>query len=74
MQVPRVSEQYNVMIEAVENHMPEAIIIDEIGNEAEAAAARTINERGVQLVGTAHGQTLENLMLNPALADLIGGD
>ncbi|MCE9559476.1 MAG: AAA family ATPase [Armatimonadetes bacterium] len=73
MQVPRVSEQYNVMIEAVENHMPEAIIIDEIGNEAEAAAARTINERGVQLVGTAHGQTLENLMLNPALADLIGG-
>lgn len=73
MQVPRVSEQYNVMIEAVENHMPEVIVIDEIGNEPEAQAARTINERGVQLVGTAHGQTLENLMLNPALADLIGG-
>lgn len=73
MQVPRVSEQYSVMIEAVENHMPEVIVIDEIGNEPEAQAARTINERGVQLVGTAHGQTLENLMLNPALADLIGG-
>jgi len=62
-----------VMIEAVENHMPEVIVIDEIGTEAEAQAARTIAERGVQLVGTAHGQTLENLMLNPTLADLIGG-
>jgi len=61
------------MIEAVENHMPEVIVIDEIGTEAEAAASRTIAERGVQLVGTAHGQTLENLMLNPTLADLIGG-
>jgi stage III sporulation protein SpoIIIAA len=73
MQVRVASEQHNVMIEAVENHMPEVIIIDEIGNEAEAQAARTIAERGVQLVGTAHGQTLENLMLNPSLADLIGG-
>jgi hypothetical protein len=61
------------MIEAVENHMPEVIVIDEIGNQAEAEAARTIAERGVQLIGTAHGQTLENLMLNPSLADLIGG-
>ena len=61
------------MIEAVENHMPEVIVIDEIGTELEAAAARTINERGVQLVGTAHGTELENLMLNPTLADLIGG-
>ena len=65
--------QHAVMIEAVENHMPEVIIIDEIGNEAEALAVRTIAERGVQLIGTAHGQTLENLMLNPSLADLIGG-
>lgn len=73
MQVRVAAEQHNVMIEAVENHMPEVIVIDEIGNEAEAAAARTIAERGVQLVGTAHGQTLENLMLNPTLADLIGG-
>ncbi len=73
MQVRIAAEQHNVMIEAVENHMPEVIIIDEIGNEQEAAAARTIAERGVQLVGTAHGQTLENLMLNPTLADLIGG-
>jgi stage III sporulation protein SpoIIIAA len=73
MQVPRVSEQHNVMIEAVENHMPEVIVIDEIGNQPEAEAARTIAERGVQLIGTAHGQTLENLMLNPSLADLIGG-
>jgi hypothetical protein len=61
------------MIEAVENHMPEVIVIDEIGTEAEAYAARTIAERGVQLVGTAHGRTLENLMLNPTLSDLIGG-
>ncbi len=73
MQVRVASEQHNVMIEAVENHMPEVIVIDEIGTEQEAAAARTIAERGVQLVGTAHGQTLENLMLNPTLADLIGG-
>jgi hypothetical protein len=61
------------MIEAVENHMPEVIVIDEIGTELEATAARTIAERGVQLVGTAHGNTLENLMMNPTLADLIGG-
>ena len=73
MQVRVAAEQHNVMIEAVENHMPEVIVIDEIGNEQEAQAARTIAERGVQLVGTAHGQTLENLMLNPTLADLIGG-
>ncbi len=73
MQVRIAAEQHNVMIEAVENHMPEVIVIDEIGTEAEAAASRTIAERGVQLVGTAHGQTLENLMLNPTLADLIGG-
>lgn len=73
MQVSVAAEQHNVMIEAVENHMPEVIVIDEIGTEHEAAAARTIAERGVQLVGTAHGQTLENLMLNPTLCDLIGG-
>jgi len=73
MQVRIAPEQHQVMIEAVENHMPEVIVIDEIGTEMEALAARTIAERGVQLVGTAHGQTLENLMLNPTLADLIGG-
>src|SRR5919198_2321075 len=73
MQVPTPLLQHAVMIEAVENHMPEVIIIDEIGTELEAAAARTIAERGVQLIGTAHGNTLENLMLNPTLSDLIGG-
>lgn len=73
MQVRNPSFQHAVMIEAVENHMPECIVIDEIGNQAEAEAARTIAERGVQLIGTAHGQTLENLMLNPALCDLVGG-
>lgn len=73
MQVPKPTMQHAVMIEAVENHMPEAIVIDEIGTELEAAAARTIAERGVQLVGTAHGNTLENLILNPTLSDLIGG-
>lgn len=73
MQVASAPLQHQVMIEAVENHMPEVIVIDEIGTEMEAQAARTIAERGVQLVGTAHGQTLENLMLNPTLADLIGG-
>lgn len=73
MQVRFAPEQHQVMIEAVENHMPEVIVIDEIGTEAEAGAARTIAERGVQLIGTAHGQTLENLMLNPTLCDLIGG-
>lgn len=73
MQVPTPTDQHAIMIEAVENHMPEVIVIDEIGNELEAAAARTIAERGVQLVGTAHGNTLDNLMLNPTLSDLIGG-
>ena len=73
MQVPTPSLQHAVMIEAVENHMPEVIIIDEIGTSLEAEAARTIAERGVQLVGTAHGNTLENLMMNPTLSDLIGG-
>jgi stage III sporulation protein SpoIIIAA len=73
MQVSTPAMQHSVMIEAVENHMPEVIVIDEIGTELEAHAARTIAERGVQLVGTAHGNTLENLMANPTLADLIGG-
>ena len=73
MQVPTPSLQHAVMIEAVENHMPEVVVIDEIGTEQEAAAARTIAERGVQLIATAHGNTLENLMLNPTLTDLVGG-
>jgi stage III sporulation protein SpoIIIAA len=73
MQVAKPSLQHEVMIEAVENHNPEAIVIDEIGRELEAEAARTIAERGVQLIGTAHGNTLENLLLNPTLSDLVGG-
>ena len=73
MQVAKPSLQHEVMIEAVENHNPEVIVIDEIGRELEAAAARTIAERGVQLIGTAHGKTLENLMMNPTLSDLVGG-
>ncbi len=73
MQVAKPSLQHEVMIEAVENHNPEVIVIDEIGRELEAQAARTIAERGVQLIGTAHGNTLENLLLNPTLSDLVGG-
>jgi stage III sporulation protein SpoIIIAA len=73
MQVATPSRQHEVMIEAVENHNPEVIVIDEIGRELEAMAARTIAERGVQLIGTAHGNNLENLMLNPTLSDLVGG-
>lgn len=73
MQVPYGQAQADVMIEAVENHMPEVIVIDEIGTEAEAQAARTIAERGVQLIGTAHGNTLSNLVMNPTLSDLVGG-
>ncbi|KAA3646485.1 MAG: AAA family ATPase [Chloroflexi bacterium] len=73
MQVATPSLQHEVMIEAVENHNPEVIVIDEIGRELEAQAARTIAERGVQLIGTAHGNTLENLLINPTLSDLIGG-
>jgi len=73
MQVRTPDMQHAVMIEAVENHMPQVIVIDEIGTELEALAARTIAERGVQLVGTAHGNVLDNLMLNPTLSDLIGG-
>ncbi|XP_042377196.1 protein SEEDLING PLASTID DEVELOPMENT 1-like isoform X1 [Zingiber officinale] len=73
MQVPNVSMQHNVMIEAVENHMPEVIIIDEIGTELEAMAASTIAQRGVQLVGTAHGVTIESIIKNPCLQALVGG-
>jgi stage III sporulation protein SpoIIIAA len=73
MQVARTAEQHAVMIEAVENHMPQVIIIDEIGTELEAAAARTIAERGVQLIATAHGNSLDNLLVNPTLSDLVGG-
>jgi len=73
MQVREPMLQHEVMIEAVENHNPEVIVIDEIGRELEALAARTIAERGVQLIGTAHGNTLENLLLNPTLSDLVGG-
>src|SRR5438876_1705702 len=73
MQVPTPTQQHAVMIEAVENHMPEVIVIDEIGTEAEALAARTIAERGVQLIATAHGNTLDNLLQNPTLSDLVGG-
>lgn len=73
MQVQSPELQHQVMIEAVENHMPEVIVIDEIGTELEALAARTIAERGVQLVGTAHGNAIENLIKNPTLSDLVGG-
>lgn len=73
MQVSSPELQHKVMIEAVENHMPQVIIVDEIGTEREALAARTIAERGVQLVATAHGYTIDNLMKNPTLSDLIGG-
>lgn len=73
MQVSTPAQQHAVMIEAVENHMPEVIIIDEMSTELEAAAARTIAERGVQLIATAHGNTLENLIMNPTLSDLVGG-
>jgi len=73
MQVANTSLQHNVMIEGVENHMPEVIVIDEMSTELEALAARTIAERGVQLVATAHGNTLANVVSNPTLADLVGG-
>ena len=73
MQVASPEYQHKVMIEAVENHMPEVIIVDEIGTEAEATACRTIAERGVQLIGTAHGNTIENVVSNPTLSDLVGG-
>ena len=73
MQVSNPLDQHQIMIEAVENHMPEIIIIDEIGTELEAAAARTIAERGVKLIGTAHGNSLENLIKNPTVSDLVGG-
>jgi stage III sporulation protein SpoIIIAA len=73
LQVPSSELQHSVMIEAVENHMPEVVVVDEIGTHAEALAARTIAERGVQLIATAHGTTLENLLSNPTLADLVGG-
>lgn len=73
MQVAQTELQHQVMIEAIENHMPQVIIIDEIGTELEVLAARTIAEKGVQLVGTTHGNCLENLIKNPPLSDLIGG-
>jgi stage III sporulation protein SpoIIIAA len=71
MQVPEPSMQHRVMIEAVENHMPEVVIVDEIGTEAEAQARRSIAERGVMLIGTAHGERLANIIKNPVLSDLV---
>lgn len=73
MQVPRGTEQHEVMIEAVENHTPQVIVVDEIGNKSESFAARAISERGVQLIATAHGNSLENLVRNPEISDLVGG-
>lgn len=73
MQVTQPEFQKDIMIEAVENHTPEVIVVDEIGTEAEAQAARTIAERGVMLIATAHGNSLENLIKNPVLSDLVGG-
>ncbi|XP_047957947.1 protein SEEDLING PLASTID DEVELOPMENT 1 [Salvia hispanica] len=73
MQVPHTDVQHKVLIEAVENHMPQVIVIDEIGTKLEAAAASTIAQRGIQLVATAHGVTIENLVMNPALEMLVGG-
>jgi stage III sporulation protein SpoIIIAA len=73
MQVRHVAQQHDVMIEAVENHMPEVIVIDEIGRTEESLAARTIAERGVQLIATVHGNTLDNLIANPSMSDLVGG-
>ncbi len=73
MQVPNTELQHRIMVEAVENHMPEVVVIDEIGTELESIAARTIAERGVQLVATAHGNTLGNVISNPTLSDLVGG-
>ncbi len=73
MQVPPNREQYQVMIEGVENHTPEVIIIDEISTSEETSACRTIAERGVQLIATAHGNTLENVLFNPTISDLVGG-
>ena len=73
LQVPVPEQQHRTMIEAVENHMPEVVVIDEIGSEAEAHAAATIAQRGVQLVATAHGQTLDNIVNNPTLQGLVGG-
>ncbi|WOL02382.1 hypothetical protein Cni_G11101 [Canna indica] len=73
MQVPEPSMQHRVMVEAVENHMPEVVIVDEIGTEAEALACRSIAERGVMLIGTAHGDQLANIIKNPTLSDLVGG-
>jgi len=73
MQVSSPDKQHAVMIEAVENHMPEVVIVDEIGTEEEAAAARTIAERGVQLIATAHGTVIDNILKNPTLSDLVGG-
>lgn len=73
MQVRQPEFQKDIMIEAVENHTPEVIVVDEIGTEAEAQAARTIAERGVMLIATAHGNSLESLIKNPTLSDLVGG-
>ena len=73
MQVRQPEYQKDIMIEAVENHTPEVIVVDEIGTEAEAQAARTIAERGVMLIATAHGNSLESLIKNPTLSDLVGG-
>lgn len=74
MQVPEPSMQHMIMADAVENHMPEVIIVDEIGTEAEAIACRSVAERGIMLIGTAHGEQLESIIKNPTLSDLVCSD
>ncbi len=73
MPIPQGKKQYEIMLEAVESHNPQVLIIDEISTREEAMACKTIGERGIQLLASAHGERIENLIKNPAINTIIGG-
>ncbi|KAG2447382.1 hypothetical protein HYH02_007710 [Chlamydomonas schloesseri] len=73
MMVPRRELLWRVMLEAVQNHGPEVLVVDELSTEEEVAAARSIAQRGVMLVATTHGPSLKSLLRNHTLAPLLGG-
>ncbi|CAK4658370.1 unnamed protein product [Aphanomyces euteiches] len=70
--VPSLDAQSSVMVECVQNHTPEVIVIDEIGRASEVEAARTCKQRGVRIIASAHGN-LRKLLKNKPLRGLVGG-
>ncbi len=73
LQVPSPEAQPRVLLEALVNHWPDVLVVDEIGYRGDAEVVATIARRSVQVLATAHGRSLHDVLFNPALADLVGG-